>query len=283
MNRTPFFITRWWNNLSLQIRLFMVFTSLFIFSSLILLVFLLNLIRMIDLNQQTQAIYDRNHQLHELKTLVGLYELNTNQFEINTSTTAEQELFAISERIDEKVATMRRDLPEAYLPALNDFDENEKLLSSTTADIVQAVYQQDLMTIQIGDNQAKEQVGNLYGDTDTIQSLASRELQTIKQETELFKTGAALIRWLALPVFLLLVILAILTIYQQINQPLEALTRASEDLQEGRFDPTQLEKLALRTDEIGAMTREFLTMATALQHHTSKLQLEADEIRAKIR
>jgi methyl-accepting chemotaxis protein len=283
MNRAPFFVTRWWYNLSLQIRLFLVFTSLFVFSTLILLVFLLNIMRMIDLNQQAQAIYDRNHLLYELKTLVGLYELNTNQFEIDASKATEQELVATEERMGEKLATMRRDLPEAYLPAINDFDDNEKLLMSNTADIVQAVYQQDNMTIQIGDNQAKELVGLLYGATDTIQDLASKELQTIKQETELFKTGAALIRLLALPIFLCLVILGILTLYNQIDQPLETLSHASEDLLDGRFDPTQLEKLALRNDEIGAMAREFLTMATALQRHASNLQQEADEIKAKIR
>jgi nitrogen fixation/metabolism regulation signal transduction histidine kinase len=283
MKPDSFFILRWWENLSLQIRLFVIFTSLFLFSTLILSVFLLNLMRMADLNRQAQAIYERNHLLYELKTQVGLYELNTRQFEISASQLAEQELSAISERMDGKLALMRRDLPPAYLPYLDNFKEYKEQLLVTTSDITQAVYQQERMSIEIGDVQAKEQVDLLYQQTDAIQNLANAELQAIKQETERFKTGATLIQWLALPLYLLLAVLAAQIIYNQIDQPLENLARASEYLQAGKFDPARLEKLAQRTDEVGAMTREFLTMATNLQLQSSRLQQEAEEIRAKIR
>jgi methyl-accepting chemotaxis protein len=283
MKRQSFFIPRWWQDLGLQTRLFVIFTSLFIFSTLILSVFLFNLLRMIDLNRQAQVIYERNRALYELKTQVGLYELNTRQFEISASRLAEQELVATAERMNDKLTAMRRDLPPAYLPYLDGFAEYRGQLLATMDEIIQAVYQQDRMSIEIGDVQAKEQIDLLYQQTDAIQALANAELRAIQQETERFKATAFWIRWLALPLYALLALLAIRIIYSQIDQPLAQLTRATEEMLGGRFDPARLEQLARRTDEIGAVTREFLTMSANLQLQSSRLQEEADQIRAKIR
>jgi nitrogen fixation/metabolism regulation signal transduction histidine kinase len=77
--------------------------------------------------------------------------------------------------------------------------------------------------------------------------------------------------------------ITMLIIYFQINLPIEQLASATKDLQAGKFQPPELKELVKRNDEIGILSREFINMAASIEQRKTKLQQEAEEIRAKIR
>ncbi|MEW5869003.1 MAG: hypothetical protein AB1894_06980 [Chloroflexota bacterium] len=80
-----------------------------------------------------------------------------------------------------------------------------------------------------------------------------------------------------------LIIFAALTISHQINQPLILLADELKHIQENNFNPSTLDKLTKRQDEMGYLAREYLQMASAVQNRQAMLQQEAEEIRGKIR
>lgn len=283
MNCNVFTLARWWNGRNLQTRLFLVFTALFVFCAIILFVFLLNSVRMIDLNNQAHTIYDRNRQLYQLKALTRVYELDINQFEINASLSAEQELASVGENLDENIAGLRSLLPEKELAGLEKFKNAKSQLSPMIDEIIRSIYTQDQMSVEMLDSESGSLFSAMYDEIDAIYGRSAEELRAISTKAQMFSQVAGLVRILVIPAVLLLALIAALIMYNQIDQPLDQLTSASGDLLEGKFQAADLGQLAKRSDEIGSIAHEFITMAAAIEQHATQLQQVADEIRAKIR
>ncbi len=283
MNQDAFLLIRWWNDKPLQTRLFLIFTTLFVFCAVVLFFFLTNLIRMIDLSHQSQNIFDRNYQLYQLRTLTRTYELNLNQVEINASASAEQELSLAEERIDKSIASLRLLLPEKDLASLEEFKAAKDQLSPMISEIIQAIHAQDQMTVDMVDNASPPLFEAMYGAIDAIYGRSAAELEAISTEAKKSSQNARVVTLLVIMAVLLLGLVAALIMHAQIDQPLDQLTRVTRDLLEGKFQAADLEQLARRSDEIGLITSEFITMAAALESHAAQLQQGADEIRVKIR
>jgi len=283
MNQDAFLLIRWWNDKPLQTRLFLIFTTLFVFCAVVLFFFLTNLIRMIDLSHQSQNIFDRNYQLYQLRTLTRTYELNLNQVEINASASAEQELSLAEERIDKSIASLRLLLPEKDLASLEEFKAAKDQLSPMISEIIQAIHAQDQMTVDMVDNASPPLFEAMYGAIDAIYGRSAAELEAISTEAKKSSQNARVVTLLVIMAVLLLGLVAALIMHAQIDQPLDQLTRVTRDLLEGKFQAADLEQLARRSDEIGLITSEFITMAAALDSHAAQLQQGADEIRVKIR
>jgi nitrogen fixation/metabolism regulation signal transduction histidine kinase len=282
MKQNVFFLSRWWNGRNLRTRLFLVFTTLFVFCAIFLSIFLLNSILMIDLNNQTRAIFDRNHQLYQLKILTREYELAINQFEINASTAAEEQLVSTGEKIDKNTASFRLLLPERDFASLEKFRNAKNQLSPKVDEIIQAMHAQDQMSVDMADNATPPLFQDMYDGIDIIYARSANELENISTTMTNLSVVDGVVSILIILAALLLALVAALIMYNQIDQPLDQLTSASQDLLEGKFQPADLEHLVRRSDEIGLITREFLTMAAALENHATQLQQGADEIRAKI-
>jgi len=283
MKTQTFFLTRWWNEQSLQARLFLVFTLLFAFSVLTLSFFLLNVSQMIYLNHTAQITFEENRKIYQLKTLLKQYDLNLKQYEVSSSPTAEQELSIFGERIDGQAAALRTELAEDDLDTLNRFVENKTRLTPLFTQVIQAVDAEDWEKVQELDGQVEKLLDSLYQEIDLISSHGVDELDFIKLEADVFNILAFATGTLSVPMFIILSTLTMTIIYIQINLPVEQLARAAKDLQQGEFQPNQLGNLTKRKDEIGTLSREFIVMATAVTERTAKLQQEAKEIRAKIR
>lgn len=283
MKTNTFFLTRWWNKQNLQARLLLVFTILLVFCVLTLSIFLFNIVAIIDLNNQARIIFEENRKVYQLETLLKQYDLGVKQYEVSASPTAGQKLPSFGERIDESAAALRMEIPEDDLATLDKFIAYKAELTPLVDQVIQAVDKEDWIKVQELDGQVEKLLGSLYGEIHLITSNGVDELNTIKDDAETFSLLALLGGILSLPAFLVLANIAMLIIYLQINLPVEQLARAANDLQAGKFQPAELEKLAKRTDEIGIMAREFITMAISVEQRTMKLQQEADEIRAKIR
>jgi biopolymer transport protein ExbB/TolQ len=107
MKDNPSFIFRRWTQMDLQARLFLVFTILFLFSVLILSLFLFNNLRMVAINNRARAVFEQNRQVYRLYTMVQQYEVALNNYELNANQLAKIELEIQSSQIDEAVNALR--------------------------------------------------------------------------------------------------------------------------------------------------------------------------------
>jgi methyl-accepting chemotaxis protein len=291
MEHKPFFLVRWWNEKKLQARLVLVFTLLFVFCVLTLSIFLFNVVRMISLNNLAQTVFEENRQVYQLETQLKQYDLGLKQYEVSLSPTAEEKLLAFGERIDEDTAALRLKIPEDDLATLDKFIDYKSQLTPLLVQIIQTIdeedtkneEEQDWSKVEELDIQAGKIFDSMYDEINAISSNGVDELDGIKLDAEIFSMFAFLSGILSVLVFLVLATIVMLIIYAQINLPVEQLARAAKDLQVGKFHPSQLEKLAKRSDEVGILAREFLSTADSIVERKAKLQQEADAIRAKIR
>jgi methyl-accepting chemotaxis protein len=291
MKRESFFLTRWWSGQNLQTRLVLVFTSLFVFCVLTFSFFLLNVVQMISLNNLARTVFEENRQIYQLETLLKQYDLGLKQYEVSASSTAEEKLSSLGKHIDEKTASLRLEISEDDLATLDKFIVYKTQLTPLIDQVLQSVdeednknkEEQDWSKVQALDGQADNLLGSMYTEINIIGSNGVDELEGIKSDAEIFSMLAYISGLLSVPAFLFMAAIVILTIYLQINLPVEQLASAAKDLQSGKFNPAQLEKLAGRNNEIGILAREFILMAASIDQRKMKLQQEADEIRAKIR
>jgi methyl-accepting chemotaxis protein len=282
MKPKPFFLAQWWSGLNLQVRLSTVFTVLFVFCALVISMLLFSVVTMISFNSQISEVFERNRQVYRLIALTEQYDVDLNQYEINSSQRAQEEMASMGDRLNEMVAALRLSLPEEDLANLEKYSSYQKQLPPLVEQIVAAVNGEQLNRVQTLDNKVNALMDSMYAEINAISDRGVAELQDVKDLAEIFSWAVYIGAALAILVFLCLYVFASLVAYLQINEPLAELTRAAKDLAAGKFRPAEIEKLAGREDEIGGMARDFLTMASAVGQRATLLQQEADEIRAKI-
>ena len=82
--------------------------------------------------------------------------------------------------------------------------------------------------------------------------------------------------------FLLLSLIAALTIANSINAPMVTLIDAAREIENGVFNPEPVQALANRHDEIGRIARSMLEMAQDVDARRVALEAEAADLRAKL-
>ena len=285
------FLSLWSNNQNLQARLTLIFTILFVFCIITISILLFNITRMISYNSLARNIFEDSRQIYQLELMLKQYQLGLKHYAISSSSNAEQQLAALDLRIDETIAALKIENSVANTTVLERVANKKEELSALADRILIAVDEQESKDVENQDwgivaeidEQADALFKTLYADVSLIRTAAIQQLDDIGYEAETYRLFAYLLSLLVIPAFLALALIVALIVYFQINLPVEQLVRATRDLQERKFNPADLEKLAHRSDEIGAMARDFINMATAVEQRTSQLQQEANEIRAKIR
>ena len=69
---------------------------------------------------------------------------------------------------------------------------------------------------------------------------------------------------------------------RRIVRPVEQLTAAARDLQDDRFDPTSLDVVAARSDEVGVLAQTFQRMGTELVERERKLREQVYKLKVII-
>lgn len=291
MKQDTFFLTRWWNGKNLQSRLAFVFTILFVLCFLTLSIFLLNLVQLVQLNEQARTIYEQTRQVYRLEAMIKQYQLGLKNYEISSSSLAQEELTATGRSIDETIQSLKVGASAAHASTLDDLADQKNNLTSLVTRIIDAVdledskdyEEQDWTRVEQLDAQAAGLFDEMIADTSLVSSDLAGQLQDVQGNAEMFSLYALFSGLLALPMFFFLALLAALINTLQINLPLERLAQAVKDLQERKLNPSDMEGLTRRTDEIGIMAREFLLMAEDLGQRDARLAAEVEEIRSKIK
>lgn len=283
MKHNSFFLTRWWGSLELQSRLFLVYTSLFLFSAMALSLFLFSNTSMVALNNRTKVVFEQNRQIYNLDDMVQQYELALNQYELNASGLAWVEMEVQSSQIDEAVSTLRPFLSEEDQADLDQFATYKQQLAELFKQVAEAVDREDWESVVEIDIDAYEVLAPMEEHLAVIYERGIDELDKVWDAVALFDILTIAGVLLTLPVFLFLASIAAYVIYVQINQPIGQLTQAANHVLDGKWNRTELEKLALRSDEIGVIAKEFIDMVGAVEQRSFQLKQEAEEIRAKIR
>ena len=285
------FLSRWSNNQNLQARLTLIFTILFVFCIITISILLFNITQMISYNNLARNIFEDSRQVYQLELMLKQYQLGLKHYVISSSPNAEQQLAALDLRIDEMIAALQIKDSVANTTVLERVANKKEELSALADRILIAVDEQEAENVENQDwgivaeidEQADALFKTLYADVSLIRTAAIQQLDDIGYEAETYRLFVYLLSLLVIPAFLALALIVALIVYLQINLPVEQLVRATRDLQERKFNPADIEKLSHRSDEIGAMARDFIKMAIAVEQRTSQLQQEANEIRAKIR
>lgn len=119
-------------------------------------------------------------------------------------------------------------------------------------------------------------------ETDTIYGVVQDELDDVKSAADLAYFSSLGIGGAAMVLFLLLSLIAALTIARSINAPMVTLIDAARAIEKGTFDPKPVQKLTTRTDEIGRIARSMIEMAENVEARRVALEQEAAELRAKL-
>lgn len=273
-------------NKDLQSRLVLTFSALFMFCVLALSIFLFNVLQLVSLSNQAQMLYEQNQHVYKLESMFKQYHLDIKNYAISSSPLAEQRLTALQRRIDE----ILHNQPSVSTDFKVIISQNADI-QTLAAQIIEAVDDQDALEYDQQDWSKvaalsltiNNRFADLHADLELMRVEAQEELDNLTFQAEVFSLLVLGIGLLSIPAFLALALIVAMTIYAQINLPLEQLTQAAQDLKERKFKPADIEGLTHRQDEIGAIARDFLQMASAVEKRAEILKQEAEEIRAKIR
>jgi nitrate/nitrite-specific signal transduction histidine kinase len=273
-------------NKDLQSRLVLTFSALFMFCVLALSIFLFNVLQLVSLSNQAQMLYEQNQHVYKLESMFKQYHLDIKNYAISSSPLAEQRLTALQRRIDEILQNQPSVSTDFKAITRQNAD-----IQTLAAQIIEAVDDQDALEYDQQDWSKvaalsltiNNRFADLHADLELIRVEAQEELDNLTFQAEVFSLLVLGIGLLSIPAFLALALIVAMTIYAQINLPLEQLTQAAQDLKERKFKPADIEGLTHRQDEIGAIARDFLQMASAVEKRAEILKQEAEEIRAKIR
>jgi methyl-accepting chemotaxis protein len=274
-----------------QSRLVLVFSFLFVFCVLALSVFLFNILNIVALNDQSRTVFEENRRIYQLETMFKQYHLGLVNYSVTSSELADMRLAALDQRIDETLLALQHQPPTGNSAPFEALAGKKETLAALVAQIIDEVDEQDALDYEDQDwseagqltVQINQQFDSLYADLRLLREEGRAQLDALGQQAEFSSLLVMIVGLLSIPAFLGLAFLVAITIFAQINLPLEQLAQAARDLKERKFNPADLEKLTQRSDEIGGMAREFLKTAQAVHARTSELEKEAEEIRAKIR
>lgn len=268
----------------IQNRLNLVFTVLFLVGVLILAGFIGTSIRAMSYNAEARTTYTQVRQLYQVAADLQQLKKAVNDYEL----TADYDMLP---EYNSSYARLQQSL--ANIAAQTQFPDEKEVLDTLAQDIgalredfdrvIQAVDAEDWEAVTALNEKARTLVQPIADQIDGRIQVRSDILAELRGKVDTFATLSRLIIALALPAFIVAIVVVAWIVARQIHGPLIRLTDELEAIEEERFEPGALAGLAERRDEVGYLTREFLQMASAVFHRRTGLQQEAEEIRAKIR
>lgn len=276
----------------LHFRLMQLFTVLFIFCVIAMSFFLYSLVRMVSLNNQSRTTFDETRQVYQLNSIFKRYELRLKQYAANSSYLGQEELDALGKRADNLIESLQLERPEQDQAALKALASRKAELTQLTGQFLEAVdtedekedpEEQDWTTVEEMNQDVDALMGQIYTATAEINSRGVAQLDSIQNESTMMAFLTLISAIVAVALFIILALIVAWLIYRQIILPTNQLALVTQKMRDGEFHPEDIENLARRDDEIGKLAAEFIRMADGIAQRKSKLQQEADEIRARIR
>jgi len=269
---------------SSQTRLNLVFTLLFLVAVIILTGFIKTSTSTMAYNAEARTTYAQARKLFQAQVYLQQFERALNAYELTADYDTLTEYHSSYARLQQSLANTAAEtgIPEEKA-GLDNLIQDLAALHQQFGQVIQAVDEEDWEAVTALDGQAYTLVGPIFDQIDALIQARTGTLSELRSEVSGFTGQAWLAIALALPVFLVVVVIATLVISRQIHAPLIRMTAELKHIQEERFDPAALGSLPERQDQVGYLAREYLQMASAVLNRQAGLQQEASEVRAKIR
>lgn len=268
---------------SVQARLALVFTLLFVVGVVFLAAFLRILSGTMAYHTTARDLYGQTRQLYQTRAALQYFQRAVNDYELTADYDTLTEYRSSYARVQQSLANLAAaETPDeqAHMLALS---QDLGRVRGQLDQVIQAVDAEDWDAVAALDEQAGTMVGPLLDDIDRTIQARSQSLTDLRDEVAGFARLAWLLVAVALPAFAVMVVVVAWTVARQLHAPLGRLTGELAAIQAERFDPAALGKLPERRDEVGYLAREYLHMAGQVLHRQAALQAEAADLRAKIR
>ncbi len=269
---------------SSQTRLNLVFTLLFLVAVSILTGFIKTSTSTMAYNAEARNTYAQARKLFQAQVYLQQFERALNAYELTADYDTLSEYHSSYARLQQSLANAaaETEIPEEKA-GLDSLIQDLATLHQQFGQVIRAVDEEDWETVTALDSQAYTLVGPIFDQIDGLIQARTETLSDLRSEVTDFSGLAWLAIALALPTFLVVVIIATLVISRQIHAPFIRMTDELKHIQADRFDQAALGSLSKRQDEVGYLVREYLQMAFAVLNRQAGLQQEASEVRAKIR
>lgn len=269
---------------STQNRLNLVFTVLFLVGILILTSFIGTSIRAMAYNAEARTTYTQVRQLYQVAAYLQQFEEALNDYELTANYDTLSEYNSSYARLQQSLANIaaKTQLP-GEKQVLDDLAQDIAVLRDGFDGVIEAVDEEDWSGVVARDEEAYTLVQPIIDQIESRIQVRSAALAELRGQVDTFTTLSWVTIALALPAFVVVIVVVAWIVARQIHGPLIGMTDELQRIAEERFDPAVLGGLAARRDEVGYLAREYLQMASAVMHRQANLQQEADEIRAKIR
>ena len=270
--------------LSTQSRLNLVFTLLFLVGVIILTSFIGTSIRAMAYNAEARTTYTQVRQLYQVAAYLQQFEKALNDYELTADYDTLSAYYSSYARLQQslaKIATQTETPGEK--DALDELAQDVATLRGQFDRVIQAVDAKDWARVVALDEEAYALVQPIFEQIDSLVQARGEVLAELRDQVDTFTTLSWLALALAVPVFVVIILVVAGIVARQIHGPLMRMTDELKRIEEERFDPEGLAALAARRDEVGYLAREYLQMAAAVLNRQAGLAQEAEEIRARIR
>ncbi len=281
-------------------KLALLVTLLFLVEGILLAVFLNASAVVLGYQEEARATYTRARQLYQVKRTFQQFESALNRYELSSDPDLLDEYNSSYFRVQGYLASVTRqaersgsseagapqDGKNASLEAqrLRELSADIEKVRQQFDQVIDAVDEEDWEAAYELDDEAYSHVlPDIYAQIDRQIEARNQVLDDLRARVRRFSTLGRLALLLALPAFLLLVVIAVLYIARQVQAPLVQMQENLTKIEKGRFQATDLGRLPQRSDEIGFLAREYLHMAESIQQRHAALQAEAQDIRARTR
>lgn len=271
-------------SISSQTRLNLVFTLLFLVAVSILTGFIKTSTNTMAYNTEARNTYAQARKLFQAQVYLQQFERALNAYELTADYDTLSEYHSSYARLQQSLANAaaETEIPEEKT-GLDSLIQDLATLHQQFGQVIQAVDEEDWEAVTALDSQAYTLVGPIFDQIDGLIQARTETLSELRSEVADFTDLAWLAIALALPTFLVVVIIATLVISRQIHAPFIRMADELKHIQADRFDQAALGSLPKRQDEVGYLAREYLQMASTVLNRQAGLQQEASEVRAKIR
>jgi nitrate/nitrite-specific signal transduction histidine kinase len=270
-------------NLDLRGRLFAIFTVVFLLTLGVLAVFLRGAARAVELNAKADVIFSDVREFLALKQSLIAMELAQNRYEVSTDLADESAFYAQLWRMEDQIFLLSDSGDPQLIAALDEIQTSLNNYRSLFEEIQNAVIAEDWETVTVKDDAIYAFLPDLFDKLDQFVTQNEQQLTDINAEIDSYQTTVVISALFGLTIFTVLSFLALWMIHRQVNRPLAILNTAVRQLENDQFKPAPVEKLAERSDEIGAIAASLLATAGDLAGRQAALQAEAEQVKAKIK
>jgi CHASE3 domain sensor protein len=268
---------------SIQSKLYLIFTILFLAGLVCLVAFLKIAADAIAFYAPARSTYIQARQLYQARMHLQELEKSLILYELTADVEQLEPYNSSYSRLQENLSSaIQQTSDPAQVQALSELSVDIEALKQDFDLVIPAVEDEDSAAVILLHEAAYASMPAIFDQLDVQVAARSLELAQLRSQVSAFAGIANIFILCAAPFFLILAVIAGFIIARQLHAPLLLMSDELAHIQEDRFDPKALGGLPARRDELGYLGREYLHMAEAVHDHRIALEKDAAEFRSRI-